>query len=118
MHQKRWIALFAVILTFGLVAAACGDDNKSSSGSDKTTTTKADTSGTLVGMRGTTPLGAQSKEFQDRLLKIDPELLDFNYASEAYDAVTITALAAEVAKTDGIDLAKQINGVTKDGTEC
>jgi branched-chain amino acid transport system substrate-binding protein len=32
---------------------------------------------------------------------VDPALKDYNYAAETYDAVTIIALAAEKAKTDG-----------------
>ena len=121
MQKKRWIALIAVLLTFGLVTAACGDDDDSGSGDDDTATTAPageEAKGGLVGMRGTTPLGALSEEFQERLLSIDPDLLDFNYATESYDAVVIIALAAEIAKTDGIDMAKEINGVTKDGEEC
>ena len=30
----------------------------------------------------------------------------------------IIALAAEQAKTDGIDYAKEINGITRDGEKC
>src|SRR6478752_1974469 len=121
MHQKRWIALFAVILTFGLVAAACGDDkDDASSGSDATTTTAADTGGdgTLTGMKGTTPLVDLGDDFKDRLKTIDPNLSDFNYAAESYDATTIIALAATEAKTDGIGYAEKINGITREGEKC
>ena len=123
MQSKRLLARSAaLLLSLSLVAAGCGDDsddNASDSG-DSTETTAAPSSDgpTLVGMRGTTPLGAQTPEFQEALLGIDPELIDFNYASEAYDAVVIVALASEAAKTDGIDMAKQINAVTRGGEEC
>ncbi|NGP06984.1 ABC transporter substrate-binding protein [Rhodococcus sp. 14C212] len=70
-------------------------------------------------MRGTTPLTDVGPEFQNRLEAIDPALIDFNYAGESYDAVVISALAAEQAgSTAGVDIAANINSVTKDGTTC
>ena len=72
-----------------------------------------DTAGALAGMKGTTPLLDLSQDFKDKLLAIDPALQDFNYAAETYDAVNIIALAAQKAGTDGIDYAKEINGITR-----
>ena len=75
--------------------------------------------GLLAGMKGTTPLTDVGTAFQDRLKAIDPALVDFNYAGESYDAVVISALAAEQAKsTAGVDIASNINAVTRDGTKC
>jgi ABC-type branched-subunit amino acid transport system substrate-binding protein len=74
--------------------------------------------GTLAGMKGTTPLVELSEDFQTRLLEIDPELEDFNYAAETYDAVTIIALAAAAAESDGIEYASEINGITRGGEKC
>ena len=75
--------------------------------------------GTLNGVKGTTPLTKLSSDFQAKLKSVDPKLRDFNYAGESYDAVTITALATEIAKTDlPTAVAKQISGVTKVGTPC
>ncbi len=75
--------------------------------------------GLLDTMRGTTPLTDVGTAFQDRLKSVDPALVDFNYAGESYDAVVISALAAEQAKsTAGTDIAANINSVTKDGTKC
>jgi hypothetical protein len=131
-------ALFAGL---SLLAAACGSDNGSSSDTTgapateaptteaATATTEAagastsaaaagGTAGALAGMKGTTPLVELSQGFKDKLLKVDPALKDFNYAAETYDAVTIIALAAEKAKSDGIDYAKEINGITRDGEKC
>jgi branched-chain amino acid transport system substrate-binding protein len=70
-------------------------------------------------MKGTTPLTKLSPNFEQRIKADDPKLIDTNYAGEAYDAVMIVALAAERAKsTKGVDIASEINGITKDGEKC
>jgi branched-chain amino acid transport system substrate-binding protein len=75
--------------------------------------------GLLNGMKGTRPETKLSAAFQQRLKAADPQLVDINYAGEAYDAVVIVALAAERAKsTKGVDIASEINGITKDGEKC
>ncbi|MGH3901994.1 MAG: ABC transporter substrate-binding protein, partial [Pseudonocardiaceae bacterium] len=75
--------------------------------------------GLLNGMKGTAPMTEVSPNFQQRLKAEDPGLVDNNYAGEAYDAVVITALAAEQAKsTKGMDIASEIIGITKDGEKC
>ncbi|MGH3775389.1 MAG: ABC transporter substrate-binding protein [Pseudonocardiaceae bacterium] len=75
--------------------------------------------GLLEGMKGTAPMTELSPNFQERLTAEDPRLVDNNYAGEAYDAVVITALAAEQAKsTKGVDIASEIIGITKDGEKC
>ena len=75
--------------------------------------------GLLNGMKGTTPLTKLSPTFEQRIKADDPKLIDTNYAGEAYDAVMIVALAAERAKsTKGVDIASEINGITKDGEKC
>lgn len=75
--------------------------------------------GELAGVRGTLPSAELTDEFKDRLLEEDSELVDFTYGPETYDAVMIIALAAQVAGTDDPGkIAEEINGVTKDGTQC
>ena len=70
-------------------------------------------------MKGTLPLTELSGAFRDRLMQQDPALTDFNYAAESYDAVIISALAAESVKsTNGADIATGINAITKDGEKC
>lgn len=70
-------------------------------------------------MQGTTPLTDVGAAFQDRLKAVNPSLIDFNYAGESYDAVVISALAADQAKsTAGTDIAANINSVTEGGTKC
>ncbi len=79
----------------------------------------ADSPGALEGVRGTLPAAEITQEFRDLLLEVDPELQDYSYAPETYDALVIIGLAAEVAGSDNpVDIAEQINGVTRDGTVC
>ncbi|MGH3752043.1 MAG: ABC transporter substrate-binding protein [Pseudonocardiaceae bacterium] len=76
-------------------------------------------SGLLNGMKGTRAETKLAPNFQQRLKATDPNLVDYNYAGEAYDAVVIVALAAEQAKsTRGVDIASEIIGITKDGEKC
>lgn len=73
----------------------------------------------LAGMKGTAPLTPLSASFTNRLRSIDKALMDFIYAGESYDAVVISALAAETAKsTNPAAIAAQITGVTTGGTAC
>lgn len=75
--------------------------------------------GTLVGVRGTLPSAELTDEFRDRLLETDSGLQDFTYGPETYDAVVIIALAATAADTDDpAAVAREINGVTRDGEAC
>jgi branched-chain amino acid transport system substrate-binding protein len=75
--------------------------------------------GTLVGVRGTLPSAELSDDFRERLLGVDPELVDYSYSAEAYDAVVITALAAIAAESDDpAAIATQINGITREGEAC
>lgn len=75
--------------------------------------------GSMEGIRGTLPAAEITGDFQDRLLAVDPDLIDFSYGPETYDAVIISALAAEIAGSDNpADIATEINGVTRDGEAC
>ena len=75
--------------------------------------------GSLAGMKGTTPLTDLGADFQDRLREIDPNLQDFNYAGETYDAVVVTALAAQAAGTNDANVFKAlVNGITFGGEKC
>jgi ABC-type branched-subunit amino acid transport system substrate-binding protein len=122
-RRSRLWRLLAVLGILALLAAACGDDDDDGEGAqdDPTETTEegGERAGALEGMRGTTPLpDPVPDEFRAQLEEIDPELADVNYAPESYDAVVVIALAAQVAGTDGIELASEINGVTRDGEKC
>jgi ABC-type branched-subunit amino acid transport system substrate-binding protein len=73
--------------------------------------------GTLDGVKGTVPGAENTQDFKDALLEVDPELIDFAYAPESYDAVILAALAAAKAGSDaGVDMAKQMVPITN-GTE-
>jgi ABC-type branched-subunit amino acid transport system substrate-binding protein len=75
--------------------------------------------GILSGMKGTAPMVQLSAEFISRLKRIDPGLKDLLFAGETYDAVVISAIAAQVAgTTDPRQIAKQINGVTIGADPC
>jgi branched-chain amino acid transport system substrate-binding protein len=75
--------------------------------------------GTLKGVKATYPGAELTSDFKDRMLKTNPNLKDFTYGPEAYDATTLIALAAIEAKSDDpTTFAPDIIKVSKDGTEC
>lgn len=116
--KKRLWRVLAMLVAFTFIAAACGDDSDDSS-SDTTGGEGTGDTGVLAGIKGTLPSAELTDEFKERLLEVDPDLEDFSYGPETYDAVTIIAIAAEVAGTDDpLAIATEINGVTKDGDAC
>lgn len=75
--------------------------------------------GILEGTKGTLPGAKPSDELRAALLEIDPDLVDFSYGPESYDAVTTIALGAELAKSDcATDIAAALVEVTNNGAEC
>ena len=67
----------------------------------------------LDGARAVVPGVFVSAGFQARLLEVDPELKDLSFAAEAYDAVTLAALAAAAADDDaGRSIAANLIGVS------
>jgi hypothetical protein len=99
--------------------AAGGTTTTAASGSSTTAAGKPGEKGALAGMRGTTPLVDLGADFK---AKLDGQGLDlkktYNYGAESYDAAIVVALATYAAKSDGIELASQINAVTRGGTKC
>jgi|HigsolmetaAR202D_1030399.scaffolds.fasta_scaffold18449_2 ABC-type branched-subunit amino acid transport system substrate-binding protein len=78
-----------------------------------------DQAGLLRGMKGTTPLTRLTEDFRRRLHSVDPKLTDYLYAAESYDAVAISAIAAQLAgTTKPSEIAKHIVGVTNGGERC
>lgn len=80
--------------------------------------------GTIEGAKGTLPGLDTAKlgDFTDRLLEIDPDLTDFSYAAESYDAVVLIALAALAANSvDGAEIAaklQEVSGGSGDGEKA
>lgn len=75
--------------------------------------------GIMVGTKGTLPGAAATEELQGELLSVNPELTDFSYAAEAYDAVNLIALGMVVAQScDGAAIAAALQSVSKDGEPC
>jgi ABC-type branched-subunit amino acid transport system substrate-binding protein len=76
----------------------------------------------ISGMVGTAPMTPLSDDFKQRIREVDPAVKEYTYAGEAYDAVVITGLAVQLARTtDPLTVAKYINGVTTlqpGGVEC
>jgi len=74
----------------------------------------------LTGVKGTFPApGEVDESFNERLLEVDPDLTDFTYGPQSYDAVVMSALAAIAADADcGEAIATEIVNVSKDGTQC
>lgn len=80
--------------------------------------------GAVTGAKGTLP-GldvATLGDFTDRLLEINPDLTEYAYAAESYDAVVLLALAALAANsTDGADIAaklQEVSGGSGDGKKA
>ncbi|MGH3756765.1 ABC transporter substrate-binding protein [Actinophytocola sp.] len=75
--------------------------------------------GVIAGMKGTAPASAENAEYVSQLKEFAPDLVELQYAPQAYDCVTIIALAAEQARSDDPAVfAPEIVGVTKDGEKC
>ena len=110
----------------GLIEAGFGPADKLVYGTDgnmgNALAQQFDDPSVVAGMRGTLPgvdVAGERAEFRDALLEVDPELVDFSYSAESYDAVVVTALAAIVAGSDdGVAVAAEINDVTRGGEKC
>lgn len=75
--------------------------------------------GSLTGAQGTQPGTFAKDDFKKQLLAVDPNLKDWNYAGESYDATNLIALASEEAKsTKGTEIAKHLKDVSEGGEKC
>ena len=75
--------------------------------------------GTLAGTKGTRPGNALPADFRARLQAANPDLTEFGYAAQSYDAVILLALAAQAAGTsDGTALAATLPVVSRGGVKC
>lgn len=77
--------------------------------------------GTLEGAQGTIPGAFPSDDFQARLKEVDPNLTDYAYGPESYDATILAALAAvKGGGTDGPTIQANLAAVSgaDGGEEC
>jgi ABC-type branched-subunit amino acid transport system substrate-binding protein len=75
--------------------------------------------GTLEGVKGTLPGVAATDEFKARLTDLKPDLTEFAYSPESYDATILVALAASAAGDDsGEAISSQMQAVSEGGTKC
>ncbi|MBA2443830.1 MAG: ABC transporter substrate-binding protein [Nocardioidaceae bacterium] len=75
--------------------------------------------GTLEGVKATFPGAELTGDFRQRLLETDPNLKDFTYGPETYDATVMSALAAEAAKDDaGVSIGAKLIEISAGGTKC
>jgi len=73
----------------------------------------------MKGVKGTLPGAAAPEAFQAKLLEVDPDLTEFPYAPESYDAVNLIALAMTASGScDGATVAQALQSVSKDGEAC
>ena len=131
--------LGVVAVASALVLAGCGDsDDSGDSSTDSTSGSEssegaqlyfvdgntADYSedfdaGTLTGVRATYPGSELKDDFRERMLGINPQLKDFTYGAESYDATIAAALAAVAAKGDsGKAVGSKMQDVTSGGEKC
>ena len=116
-------------------AAETTEATETTEAEDTTTTAKATTTtgagatttvagipgeaGALEGFKGTTPLVELSQDFKDRLLAINPSLIDYNYAAETYDAIDDhRPRRRSRPRTTASPTPSEINGITRDGEKC
>ncbi len=75
--------------------------------------------GTLDGVKGTLPGSQAGDEFRNRLTQVAPNLDEFAYSTESYDATILMALAATSADSDvPADFNDDMVEVSKGGTKC
>ena len=75
--------------------------------------------GTMTGVKATVPSGeADLTAFNESLLEVDPDLTDFAYGAQSYDAMMLIALAAQAAGcADGTAIAEFLPQVAGNGGE-
>ncbi len=75
--------------------------------------------GLVAGSKGTLPGPVLEDDFRERMLAVDPNLADYSYGPESYDALALIVLAAYAANsTEGADIAeylRQVSGGSGDG---
>jgi len=142
LNKKARLGIVAV--SSALILAACGGgDSESGSGSEESggsapsseaaaagmqlyfvdgntaNYTEDFDPGTLEGVKATYPGAELGDDFRERLLGVNPDLKDFTYGPESYDATIAAALAAIAADNDsGQGVGSEMTNVTGGGEKC
>ncbi len=75
--------------------------------------------GLLNCAKGTLPGVFAEDDFKSKLLGVDPDLADYSYSAESYDAVILMGLAAIAAgDTTGPAIQSKLKDVSEGGTKC
>ena len=70
----------------------------------------------IEGAQGTLPGVVATQEIKDKFLAVNPDLTDFSYAAESYDAVMLVALAAIAGgSADGATIKANLKAVSEGG---
>lgn len=113
------------ILT-GMIEAGVGPADKAVYGTDgnmgNALASSFDDPSVVAGMRGTLPgvdVAGTLADFKGKLDAVDPNLEDYSYSAETYDAMVLVALGAIAANSDDATLiAPKLNDLTKGGEKC
>jgi branched-chain amino acid transport system substrate-binding protein len=74
--------------------------------------------GFMEGAKGTFP-GADPAAIQERLLGVNPDLTEYTYGPESYDATALAALAAiQGGSVDSNTIKDNLVDVSREGTKC
>lgn len=75
--------------------------------------------GSMTGVNGILEGAVPSDAFKARIKAADPNVTDYRYAAEAYDATILAALAASSVKDDsGEAIARTLQDVSEKGIKC
>jgi len=75
--------------------------------------------GALTGVNGILGGAVADDAFKARVKAADPNVTDYRYAAEAYDATILAALAASSTKDDsGASVAQALQSVSEKGIKC
>ncbi len=113
------------ILT-GMIEAGVGPADKMVYGTDgnmgNALASSFDDPSVVAGMRGTLPgvdVAGTLADFKAKLDAVDPNLEDYSYSAETYDAMVLVALGAIAANSDDATLiGPELNELTKGGEKC
>jgi branched-chain amino acid transport system substrate-binding protein len=103
----------------GLSAAGLGGAKLWLTGGAMADYSQALPNGTLTNVNGILEGAVPSDAFKARVKAADPNVADYRYAAEAYDATILAALAASSAKDDsGAAVARTLQSVSARGIKC